>query len=194
MSDIFFHSLIDVDLWNSAGWYGTAFLHDPTGEHPPGIGFLFENADAGRRIFAGWRERVGQVDRYEEIRVSIIRGEILGLESGYSIHISSNPFHSAQRAKENGEALDFKKAVVVSRVLRMSPEPGSPHLAQFEKDFAKHERYVLLPVSSTRSAPELDLSVEKRELHVRSASDVTADDVDAVVFPEHYLDNDKRVQ
>jgi hypothetical protein len=75
----------------------------------------------------------------------------------------------------------------------MTPNPGSPHLGRFESDFAKHNRYFLLPVSS-KGTPELDLSIEKRELHLRLASDVSADDVDAVVFPEHYFDNDRRVQ
>jgi hypothetical protein len=193
MGDIFLQSLIDVDLWNSAGWLGTAFLHDPTGVHPPGIGFLFESMDAGRQIFSGWQERVGTIDEYGEIRVSIIRGEILQLPSGYSIHVSSNPLHSVQRAQDNGLRLDFQTALIVSRVKRMTPDSGSPHLGRFESDFTKHNRYFLLPVSS-KGTPELDLSIEKRELHLRLASEITADDVDAVAFPEHYFDNDRRVQ
>ena len=75
----------------------------------------------------------------------------------------------------------------------MTPYPGSPHLGRFESDFAKRNRYFLLPVSS-KGTPELDLSIEKRELHLRLASDISGDDVDAVVFPEHYFDNDRRVQ
>jgi hypothetical protein len=193
MGDVFLQSLIDVRLWDSARWQGTAFLHDPTGVDPPGIGFLFENMDAGRQIFSGWQERVGRIDEYDEIRVSIIRGEILGLPSGYSVHVSSDPLHSLQRAQDNGLAPDFQTAVILSRVKRMTPNPGSPHLGRFESDFAKHNRYFLLPVSS-KGTPELDLSIEKRELHLRLASDVSADDVDAVVFPEHYFDNDRRVQ
>jgi hypothetical protein len=193
MADIFFQSLIDVDLWNSAVWLGTAFLHHPTGVDPPGIGFLFENIDAGRQIFSGWQDRVGRSDEYDEIRVSIIKGEILGLPSGYSVHVSSNPLHSVRRAHDKGLTLDFKRAVILSRVKRMTPNPGSPHLGRFESDFAKHSRYILLPVSSN-GTPELNLSIEKRELHLRLASDISADDVDAVVFPGHYFDDDRRLQ
>ena len=83
MGDIFVQSLIDVELWDSARWKGTAFLHDPRGTEPPGLGLLFDDMRSGKRIFSGWQERVGKADRYEEIRVSVIRGEILGLASGY---------------------------------------------------------------------------------------------------------------
>jgi hypothetical protein len=192
MGDIYFQSLIDVALWDSAGWKGTAFLHDPRGVEPPGLGFLFDDISAGRRIFSGWQERVGRVDEYEEIRVSIIQGEILGLPSGYSVHVSSDPLHSVRRAEDKGLALDFRTAVIVSRVKRMTPNPGSPHLGQFEKDFAKHKRYLLVPVSS-KGAPEFEVAIEKHEIHLRQASAIKSDDVDAAVFPEHYFDNDDRV-
>jgi hypothetical protein len=193
MSAFFFQSLIDVDLWNDAEWLGTAFLHDPAGNDAPGIGLVFENIEAGRRIFSGWQERVGKVDEYDELRVSIIRGEILGEPSGYSVHISSNPFHSAQRAQDNGLTLDLEKAVIVSRCKRMTPDPGSPHLGRFEKEFARHKRYFILPVSS-KATPDFGLSIEKREIHLRLASEIRGDDLDAVVFPEGYFDNDGRVQ
>jgi hypothetical protein len=192
MGDIYFQSLIDVELWDSARWKGIAFLHDPSDIEPPGLGFLFEDIDAGKRIFSGWRERVGTVDEYEEIRVSIIRGEILGLAEGYSVHVSSDPLHSVRRSEDKGLPLDFHTAVIVSRVKRMTPNPGSPHLGQFEKDFAKHKRYLLVPVSS-KGAPEFELSIEKHEIHLRQASDMKADDRDAAVFPEHYFDNDARI-
>jgi hypothetical protein len=193
MGDFYIQSLIDIELWDSARWKGMAFLHDPSGIEPPGLGFLFEDIDAGRRIFSGWREGVGTVDEYEEIRVSIIRGEMLGLASGYSVHVSSDPLHSVRRFEDKGLPLDIHTAAIVSRVKRMAPNPGSPHLGQFEKDFAKHERYLLVPVSS-EGAPEFELSIEKREIHLRQASDIKADDVDAAVLPEHYFDHDARIQ
>jgi hypothetical protein len=93
---------------------------------------------------------------------------------------------------EKGVALDFQKAVVLSRIKRMTPNPGSPHLRQFEKDFTKRQRYLLVPVSS-KGTPEFDFSIEKREIHLRYASEIRADDVDAAVFPAHYFDNDARV-
>jgi hypothetical protein len=191
MEDIFSESLIDIPLWDAAGWKGTAFLHDPSGMERPGLGFLFDDMDAGRRIFLGWQERVGKVDEYEEIRVSIILGEILGLPSGYSLHISSDPSHAARRARDKGLALDFKTAIIVSRIKRMTPNPGSPHLGQFQEDLARHGRYLLVPVSS-KGTPALDVAIEKHEIHLRQASEIGPHDLDAAVFPEHYFDNDDR--
>jgi hypothetical protein len=123
MGDIFFQSLIDLPLWDSALWKGTAFLHDLDGVEAPGIGFFFDDINAGRKIFLGWHERVGKIDQYEEIRISIIRGEILGLPSGYSVHVSSNPLHTVRRAEDQGLVLDFQTAVGLESP--PSNDPGS---------------------------------------------------------------------
>jgi hypothetical protein len=100
MENVFFQSLIDVDLWNAAVWPGVGYLHDDKGAQPPGFGLIFENLGIGKRIFAGWLDRIGKDDAYEEIRVSIIKGEILGLPPGYSVQISSDPAHTEQRSKD----------------------------------------------------------------------------------------------
>ncbi len=47
----------------------------------------------------------------------------------------------------------------------------------------------MVPVSS-ENVPEFELSIEKREIHLRYSSKVNADDVDAAAFPEHYFEND----
>lgn len=192
MSDLFLQCLIDIEQWDAADWLGLAFFHDPDGVEAPVLGFLFGNLEAGRRIFADWRERLGAIDQYEELRISIIKGEILGLESGYSLHVSSNPFHTAERAAREGYTLDVKVAVILSRIKRLTPSPESGHLAQFEKDFAQHRRYQILPVSADLDA-QFDLAIEKRELHLRQADDIDAHDLDVAVFPEHYFDNDSQV-
>ena len=41
MGDVFLQSLIDVRLWDSARWQGTAFLHDPTGVAVDAAGNLY---------------------------------------------------------------------------------------------------------------------------------------------------------
>jgi hypothetical protein len=71
----------------------------------------------------------------------------------------------------------------------MTPDPGSPHLGRFEKEFARHKRYFLVPISAELE-PDYELRIEKREIRLRQASDIRSDDVDAAVFPEHYFDND----
>jgi len=180
---------VDPVKWDAAGWKATAFFHDPKGVEPPGLGIVFDNIETGKEIFSHWRRRLGSVDQYDELRISIVEGEILGMGPGYSVHISSDPHHTAERAKALGIALSVKTAVVIGRVHRMTPEPGSPHLPRFKHDFAKHKRYFLLPVSADVK-PEFEFAVGKTKILFRNASEVRNDDVDAAVFPEHYFDGD----
>ena len=83
--------------------------------------------------------------------------------------------------------------VVVSRIHRMTPEPGSPHLSRFKREYRKHRKYLILPISA-RVEPQFDLAIEKSEVHFRETAAIKANDVDAVVFPKGYFDHDGAVQ
>ena len=61
--------VIDTELWNKAGWCGTAVLSD--GQSAPYLGLLFENREAAVKIFEQWNRDFGHKDIYEEIRISI---------------------------------------------------------------------------------------------------------------------------
>ena len=153
---------------------------------------MFDNIETGKEIFSHWRRRLGSVDQYDELRISVVEGEILGLEPGYSVHISSNPSHTTKRAKAQGIALSVETAVIIGKSHRMTPEPGSPHLSRFKRDFAKHKRYFLLPVSADLK-PAVEFAIEKTEILFRNASEVRSDDLDAIVFPDHYFDRDRTI-
>ena len=186
---MFLQLFIDPVKWDAAGWKATAFFRDPEGVDPPGLGIVFEDIEAGKQIFSDWLERLGKVDRYDELRISVVEGDILGRDPGYSVHISSNPHHTAGRAQGLETALSGDTAVIICRVLRMNTEPGSPHLSIFKTEFAKHKRYFLLPVSADLK-PELEFEIEKTEVLFRNASEIKKNDLDAVVFPDHYFDGD----
>jgi hypothetical protein len=184
---VFLQIFIDPVKWDAAGWKATAFFHDPQGVDPPGLGIVFDDIETGKEIFSHWRRRLGSVDQYDELRISIVEGEILGMGPGYSVHISSDPNRTAERAKALGTALSVETSIVIGRVRRMTPEPESPHLPRFKDDFAKHKRYFLLPVSADLK-PEVEFAIEKTKILFRDAFEVRKDDVDAAVFPEHYFD------
>jgi len=148
---------------------------------------VFDDIEAGKEIFTHWRRRLGSVDQYDELRISIIEGEILGMDPGYSVHISSDPSRTAERAKALGMALSVETSTVIGRVRRTTPEPGSPHLPRFKDDFAKHKRYFLLPVSADLK-PEVEFAIEKTKILFRDASEVRSDDLDVIAFPKHYFD------
>lgn len=194
MNEIFFQSFIDVDKWNAAGWKAVAFLNDPDGGAPPCLGIAFLNGKVGKQIFRGWRERLGgDLDAYEELRISIIEGDIPGEEPGYTVYISSEPLNTERRARDNGVELDAFNSIVVGRVHRMNPEPGSPYLPLFKKEFKKHRKYLLIPVTITMSPqpsfePHLDYAIGKTEVHFRHVSEITEDDPDVAIFSQPVLE------
>ena len=189
MEDVLFQCFIDLETWDAGRWKAVAYFVDPSGAHPPCLGIVFEDIKAGKQIFSDWHRRLGNVDRYEELRISIVEGEILGEEPGYSLHISSDPSHVMELARMNGVRIEANRAVVMSRFKRMLPAPGSLYLSRFKQSFARHRKYFLIPVSADVK-PVLESAIEKTEIHFRQASEIAGDDRDAVVFPEHYFDGD----
>jgi hypothetical protein len=189
MEDLFFQSFIEIEKWDAAKWKATAFILDPSGAKAPMIGIVFENIDAGRQIFSEWLRRIGKVDRFEELRIAIIEGEILGEDPGYSIQISSDPQHTLRRAAVEGKNIGADLIAVIGRVHRMNPEPNSPHLPRFKKEFQKHKEFALIPVSA-KGEFGFEYAIRKTEIHLRKTSEINGDDVDSAVFPEHYFDRD----
>jgi hypothetical protein len=181
-----FHSFIDVSLWNQAKWGGTAYLVDPSGSQPPCIGLIYGNSKAGKDIFKGLRERIGEQDTFEELRIAIIEGPIPGRDDGYSVHVSSNIDGIRERAKSQGISLEPDKIIRISRVHRMTPSPASPHLSNFKTAYQAHGKYLLIPLSGVVGGPvepHLDLAIQKTKIHFRRVEDVQNNDYeDGAIF------------
>ncbi len=65
-------SVINVDLWDRAGWRGVASgILRPS---LPFLGFMFNDRDVAIRIFEEWRAEYGMVDKDEEVRVTLVTG------------------------------------------------------------------------------------------------------------------------
>jgi hypothetical protein len=184
VSKLLIQSLIDIEKWDKAGWHGVGYLIMQDKTAPPCLGLMFNRGEIGREIFEGLRERLGANDPFGELRVAIIEGDVPNLDPGYFVHISSNPEKSLERAKAHGIKGD--KAIVVSRIHRMNPDPGSPHLENFKTAYRHHGWYLLIPITvtpgSTSIDPHFDLSIGKSEVLFRHVRDVTAYDRDAVIF------------
>ncbi len=82
-------SVIDIHLWDLAGWRGAGTLGNEPGL-PPFYALLFQDEAAATKIFERWRERYGPYDEADYIRLSIIR-RVPGLDRHhYSIQVSAN--------------------------------------------------------------------------------------------------------
>jgi len=187
--NVLLQSLIDIEMWNKAKWVATAYLVSDSPQDLPCLGLVFENADAGKQIFTDLIKRLGKEDTYEELRIAIVEGDVPGELAGYTVHISSEPHNTAKRAKDLGEEFDFGKAIIVSRIHRMNPDPKSPFLRNFKKAYSRHKQYLLIPlfgskISKSAPVPHFDLSIKKKDVLFRRAEDIEPNDRDRVIFGE----------
>jgi len=174
---------IDVDLWNQAQWSGTFFMHN--GIDPPWLGIIFQDRDSAKKIFQAWRERFGKYDLYEELRLSIVEGDIEGEEPGYSVHISADYENIFKRADELGINIPRDLILIFSRLHRMNPAPDSPNLRRFKEQYRKFKSYRLIPGVPENGSirPFFDLSITKREIHFRHVDEIKSrNDPDAILI------------
>jgi hypothetical protein len=189
-----FQSFIDIDKWNAAKWKGVGFLVDLSGEKPPCILIVFNNGEIGKKIFSAWRKEIGKLDEFEELRIAIIEGDIPGQDPGYTIHINSDPSHTTERVRALGMILDPTGVIVVSRIHRMNPSPGSPYLKRFKEAYKQHGKYLLVPAAITNNLdkpfdPYFDFAISKTQIYFRNVSEITEHDIDYVIFSNDITNN-----
>ncbi len=184
--DVQMRSVIDYNLWNMAGWKGTLYAsYGP--QAPPVVGLLFTHREAARSIFERWRERFGNVDRKDEIYLSIVRDVSDANPAHYNVLITSSLDPSEAR-KPGG-------AMVLSRFNRMQPDADT-NLRRFLADYEKAGVYLLMPAVIEGGEPQLlsDIAILKRNLAVKSARDVGLHDVEQCCLGqkanEHFAKSD----
>jgi hypothetical protein len=160
-------------LWDEARWRGTLFAQFPGG--PPILGLLFENPNAGEAIFKGWRDRWGEEDMDDALRVAIVRGISAKSPAHYSVVVGPNLAESSLSQS--------KIIVTVSRLNKMEPT-STENLDRFLVDYGNFGGFFLIPAKMDLSSPELltQYALAKRHLHVKSAWEIGENDPDQVVF------------
>lgn len=179
-------SFINAPLWERARWVATTFGWHPRSESPPYMGIVFNDAEAGQAIFRDWIRHLGRRDLFEELRVSIIEGNVCSQRPGYSVHITADPVGVMNRALSEGIEVNPRQLVAFGKVNRMHPAPDSPPLLpQFRKEFEKHQKFLLAPVicrGDGRLWLDVKTGFEKTMVHFRDAADIVSDeDLDAAV-------------
>ena len=181
-NDIAVSSIINTHLWDKAGWRGVVYAHSGTVDrHPPVLGLFFENKEMALSIFNEWIDKFGQNDVHDRIRISIIRGINLDKVHHYRVHIS--PSIGAE-----GRVIEPSKMIWrISRLRTMEPDDPT-NLEMFLKQFERFGKCSLVPAVSSGSGgkPELlsNYSILIRNLHVRQASEISANDLDVVAVGE----------
>ena len=177
-------SVIDYNLWNMAGWKGTLYgSYGP--KAPPFVGLLFTDREAARSIFERWRERFGNVDRKDEIYLSIVRDVSDANPAHYNVVITSSLDPSKDR----------KVVGAMARISRMQPDADT-NLRRFLADYQNAGAYLLMPAVLEGGEPQLisDIAILKRSLAVKSARDVGPHDVEQCCLgqeaDEHFSKSD----
>jgi hypothetical protein len=171
-------SLINLPLWDKATWRATGFIFPPGAT--PVLVLGFEDVEPAKAIFKEWRNKIGEIDEQDLLRVSIITGVNKNKPSNYRVIISSNP-NTVNWSK-------FHHIVSVSRINTMEP-PDLNNLNIFLKAYKKAGRYILVPAQLISETvfpePIWELRIGKWELNVRQAWEIGRHDPDVPAIMEN---------
>lgn len=176
--DLGVRSVIDVHLWNRAGWSGAAFA-DWGASYPPAIALMFTSEEAARKIFERWHERFGNTDKNEDIYLAVVRGISADHPAHYRVLITSRISIDEKDRKR-------KLFVMTSRVQTMHADSDA-NLNHFLNAYSRSGAYLLIPAVLKAGTPEFitELAVLKRNLSVKAASEVNQHDLEAIALREH---------
>jgi hypothetical protein len=169
---------LQLDLWNKAGWHGTAFMQYPNMPGPI-LALHFRDADAARRIFEDWRERWGIDGNDDHVRISIITGVTKDNPFAYSMQIG--PVY------QTSDEQSGKTFMTMSRNLRLDASTPD-NLNRFLEGFQKAGSYGLAPAITQPGAdfpkPMTELLMPRRSLDVRPAWMIGENDPDSSVIQD----------
>jgi hypothetical protein len=174
--DIGVLSIIDLHLWNRAGWTGAAFA-DGGPPHPPVIALMFRDEGSARNIFERWRERFGDIDKEDEIYIAVVRGISAEHPAHYRMLITS-------RLPRKDERSGDRLWTIPARSLTM--RAGSDiNLARFLGAYERSQAYLLVPAIFNGNGPPeflMELSILKQKLSVKTAEEVTEHDLEMMAL------------
>lgn len=171
-------SIINIHLWNDAGWNGMLFGNCGP-QHPPILAFIFDDERPAKSIFTNWKTQFGDRDDEDLIRLTLIQGINAQHETHYRAAISKN-FNPDRDAKDPS-----KKYMQATRMLTMEPS-SSQNLDAFLRDYSAKQCFLLAPavLRADGQPPELlmDHTILKRRLYVRQAWEIGLHDQDSIAL------------
>lgn len=176
-------SPINMALWDKARWRGLGYAVLAGNPPIPELILLFEDQQAGAKIFRGWRRRLGESDQHEWIGVTLVTGIDRSHPAYYRCAISVNEESLTCFHKAKGPI------ALVYRMQEMTP-PDTTNMDRFLFFFRNAGRYRLTynlftpnqPISSYTN----DTFIEKRRLRIVPAWQIGPNDpVSAVLKGIH---------
>lgn len=155
-------SPIILPLWDKAKWKGTGVLlpEIPGEVAPPIMALAFENFDAGRKIFRGWRKKVGAENRGGWLSVTVITGIQRDSPLNYRVAIGIGESYLKAMSADN------RMFAMVYRMHDMTPSSGR-NLEVLQDHFRRRGFVFLLPVAFSATSPRIETTEESFELGIR---------------------------
>lgn len=164
------YSPINMPLWEKARWRGLGFAIWPGRPPVPELALMFENLEAGVKIFRGWNKRLGKKDQDEWICLTVITGTDKNHPAHYRVAISVNSNLLFQEGRQ---------AAFVVRMQDMTPS-DSTNLDNFIGLFEKigYYRLTLGQMVDRQMTPYdgSEFSIEKRKLRIIPAWQIGPND------------------
>ena len=172
-------SVLNQPLWDAAGWKGLAFTFARNPDDVPEIHFLFQDIEAGRKIFRGWLRRFGTVDHDDTIGLTMITGVDRDHPDWYRLAVGCR---EADVLKLGARFLGFHE-----RIQEMNPRDGR-NLGQFLERYRRLGRYRIAPMEhqaagNVARTTRPGISIEKRLLKVVPAWKIGPDDFLRMALP-----------
>lgn len=175
--------LIDIDLWEKAAWRATAILSDR--KSAPMLGLVFMDRKSAIDIFSDLVNKLGIIDKYDELRISIIEGGMSQDDYGYTVHINSSAENMLKKCESNNIKVEETLITNSGRFSRMNPGRDSKTLELFKDEYHKYNKYLIIPVYADKDMklePLFDYMIEKKEIFFRDAKEIKEDDIDYAVL------------
>jgi hypothetical protein len=172
-------SVINIPLWDKAGWGGLIYLVAPDDIYEwPGLGLGFKDGSAGKAIFEELTQRLGRDDKDDRLRISIITGIDKDDPTAYSLNIGSN----LPELEEDGP----REFISVSRSHRMV-HPNPLNLKRFEERFAETKWYWVFPAQMPSEGTEggtifPELAIWKKAVRIVPAWQIGENDIDCTAI------------
>ena len=165
-------SVLNLPLWDAARWTGLFYTFVRGPDDVPEIHFLFEDIEAGRKIFRGWLKRFGVVDQDDTIGLTLVTGVDRDHPDWYRLAVS---YRDADVVK-----LGVRFLGLPIRSQEMNPLDGR-NLGQFLERYRRLGRYRVAPMEHQAAGGVVrtthpGISIEKRLLKIRPAWKIGPDD------------------
>ena len=134
-------SIINLPLWDTAGWFGLGFEITEDQTKLPEMYFLFKDFEAGLKIFRSWVKKFGNIDENDSIGITIVTGIDNKHPDWYKVVVG---YRETENLQSESQLLGF-----VSRIHEMNPT-NSNNLTMFLQRYDKQKKYRISPVEYTR--------------------------------------------